>query len=123
MPQKNTYHKNQLELELEEGKDSANVIFRGKSADRDPSEFIMPILLESIDICLKKGFRLIIDLQNLEFMNSSTITPITKIIELGKTKKIPITLIYRKSIKWQELNFSALRIFESKESKIEITGK
>jgi hypothetical protein len=55
-------------------------------------------------------------------MNSSTITPIIKVLERGKKGKNKITVIYEKSLRWQEVNFSALKIFETTDQRIEIKG-
>jgi len=55
-------------------------------------------------------------------MNSSTITPIIKILERAKSGMTKITIFYQKSLKWQELNFSALEIFKTKDNRLEIKG-
>jgi hypothetical protein len=122
MTQKNRHTKNQLELSVSEDHDFVYVQWKGKSVDRDPSDFTAPILSEALENCIGKKKKLVLDFQELEFMNSSTITPVSKIIELGKSRSARIQIIYRKSKNWQELNFSALRIFETKDKQIEIIG-
>lgn len=122
MTQINTYTKNLLELNVSEDESSLSVTWKGKSVDRDPSGFTGPILSEALNRCIESGKKLVLDFQGLEFMNSSTITPVSKIIEQGKNRSARITIKYNKSKNWQELNFSALRIFETKDKQIEIIG-
>ena len=122
MTLRNKYDKNKLELNIFEDQDSVRIQWKGKSVDRDPSEFTSPILSEALENCINNGKKLILDFQELEFMNSSTITPVSKIIELGKSRSARITILYQKSKNWQELNFSALRIFETKDKQVEILG-
>lgn len=62
------------------------------------------------------------DFRELEFMNSSTVTPVAKMLEHGKKGTVSITVFYNHSKKWQELSFSALKIFETKDGRISVTG-
>ena len=62
------------------------------------------------------------DFRKLEYMNSSTITPIIKVLDRAKRGKNHITVIYDKTLKWQELSFSAMEIFQTKDKRIEIKG-
>lgn len=118
-----TYTSNLLTIEVEENQSEINIKFKGKSTERDPSDFISPVLLESMQNSKKFKKKIRMDFQNLEYMNSSTITPIIRILESANDTGNSISILYRKSKKWQELCFSALRIFETKDHRIEITGK
>jgi hypothetical protein len=55
-------------------------------------------------------------------MNSSTITPIIKTLERAKRGKTRVTVTYLKSLKWQDVIFSALEIFRTKDGRVEIKG-
>jgi hypothetical protein len=66
--------------------------------------------------------RITMDFQGLSYLNSSTITPIIKILERAKKGMTKITIIYRKSLKWQELNFTALEVFRTEDNRLEIKG-
>lgn len=118
-----TYTSNQLIIEVEENQSEINIKFIGKSTERDPSGFISPVLLESMQNSRKFSKIIRMDFLDLEYMNSSTITPIIRILESANDTGNSISLLYRKSKKWQELCFSALKIFETKDHRIEITGK
>jgi len=117
------YTSNQLTIEVEENHSEINIKFKGRSTERDPSAFISPILQESLHNSNKFNKKIIMDFVELEYMNSSTITPIIKILEYANTTSGSISMLYVKSKKWQDLCFSALRIFETKDLRIVITGK
>lgn len=118
-----TYTNNMLTIVIEENQSEIIIKFKGKSTERDPSVFISPILLESLNNSKKFGKIIIMDFQELEYMNSSTITPIIKVLEIAGSQNSSVSLKYKKSKKWQDLCFSALKIFETKDRRIEITGK
>ena len=66
--------------------------------------------------------RITMDFQNLSYMNSSTITPIIKILDRAKKGMNKITITYQKALKWQELNFTALEVFRTEDNRLEIKG-
>jgi hypothetical protein len=111
-----------LTLEVEKGNSEINIKWIGKSDDRNPGNFIYPILLDNLKVGTETNMNLILDFQNLEFMNSSTITPIVKILQEAKNSSNSVKIIYSNSLKWQELSFSALEIFETNDKRIEIRG-
>lgn len=111
-----------MQIELIENTNSITMVWTGKSTHRKPSEFISPILAETIRRSNASKKRIIMDFRRLEYMNSSTITPVIKILERAKRGATEITLLYNKSLKWQDLSFSALEIFETQDSKVEIKG-
>ena len=75
---------------------------------------------------LKKGNEqnkeIVLDFREIEYMNSSTITPIIKILERAKRGKSKITILYKGSLKWQQLIFSALEIFQTRDERVQIIG-
>jgi hypothetical protein len=116
------FEDNLLQIEVIENKNSLTMVWTGKSTNRKPSEFISPILADTIKKSNATKKRIILDFRKLDYMNSSTITPIIKILERAKRGAIQITLLYNRSLKWQDLSFSALEIFQTKDSKVEIKG-
>ena len=113
---------NFLTIQVVEHKDTIDVRWEGKSIDREPSKFISPILVKVLEMASDLNKRIIMDFQSMSYMNSSTITPIIKILERAKKGMTKITIFYQKSLKWQELNFSALKIFKTKDNRLEIKG-
>jgi len=111
-----------LTIQVVEHENSIDVSWKGKSVDREPSKFISPILVKVLEMAGDLNKRIIMDFQSMSYMNSSTITPIIKILERAKSGMTKITIFYQKSLKWQELNFSALGIFKTKDNRLEIKG-
>jgi hypothetical protein len=116
------YKSSMLTLEVEE--DDASIIIKwlGKSVDREPGVFIIPIMTKVMERSSDTK-KVIMDFCALEFMNSSTFTPVSKIMETAKAGNIQLQILYKQSVNWQELSFSALRIFETRDKRIEITGR
>ena len=113
-----------LTLEKIVGDTSITIRFIGKSNERNPSKFISPILSDVLHQSDSGNKEIVLDFNELEYMNSSTITPILKILDKAtREKNYRITIVYRQSLKWQDLSFSALKIFELKDNKIKIMGK
>jgi len=116
------YSHNSLNFDITEETDSIVMNWSGRSTDREPGKFITPILIELIKEGSDKNKRVIMDFQNLTYMNSSTLTPIIKILERAKRGNTKISVLYKKSLHWQDLSFSALEIFETNDKRVEIKG-
>lgn len=112
-----------LAIDISEDADSIRLEWRGRSTDREPGIFLLPHLERIMERCAAGKRSLILDFRNMEYMNSSTITPISKVLELGKEGNLAIRLIYDRKTKWQELCFSALRIFETEDKRIVVAGQ
>lgn len=117
-----TFNNNLLDIKVTEDDDNILLHWSGKSIDRKPSIFITPILIKILKKCIDKEKKMILDFSNIEYMNSSTITPIIKILERAKRSKVYVTVDYLSSLKWQQLIFSALEIFQTKDNRIIIRG-
>jgi hypothetical protein len=122
MSKPKVYSSNLLSIEISEDEDSITAGWKGKSVEREPHKFITPILVREIKRCSDQNKRLILDFRQLDYMNSSTITPIIKILERAKRGTTHITVQYDKLLKWQELIFSALMIFKTTDNRVEIVG-
>jgi hypothetical protein len=120
--EKETFVGNLLKIELEEKKDAINISWSGKSVDREPGKFITPILVNAIRRSSGLNKKIILDFRKLDYMNSSSITPVIKILERAKRGRTQIRVVYKKSLKWQDLSFSALEIFKTRDGRVEIKG-
>lgn len=112
----------QLKIEVRENADSMDIRWMGKSVTRKPAQFITPLLVYVLNKSSDQQKRVILDFRNLDYMNSSTITPIIKILERAKRGATQITVLYEKAKKWQDLSFSALGIFQTKDGRVRIQG-
>ena len=111
-----------LKIEVREGDDQIELHWWGKSILRKPSSFITPILVDALQKGGSENKRIVLDFSELDYMNSSTVTPIIKILERAKRGENQVTVLYKKSLKWQDLSFSALEIFQTKDKRVEIKG-
>lgn len=121
MEQRKNHTIKSLNLEITED-ESISILWQGKSTERDPGIFLNPILSETLSRGSSEGKKIIMDFRELEFMNSSTVTPVAKMLEQGKKGSSSITVYYNKTKKWQELSFSALKIFETDDDRISVIG-
>ncbi len=111
-----------LEIEEHADEDSVALRFRGKSILREPAEFLAPLLIKSLATAGSEDKRLVLEFRGLLYMNSSTLTPLIKILERARTGKAQVTVLYLKDLKWQDISFSALDIFQTKDRRIEVRG-
>ena len=122
MAKNKIYTNNHLTIEIFEDDNTIRAVWSGKSIEREPAEFIAPILNGIIKSSSYKNKLVELDFQKLTYMNSSTITPIIKVLERGKRGSARITVLFDKQLKWQDLNFSALSIFKTQDDRIKIEG-
>ncbi len=58
----------------------------------------------------------------LAHFNSSTISTLIVFIQAARRKKVPLTLHYDESLKWQRLSFDALRMFQRNDELFSLTA-
>jgi hypothetical protein len=117
-----TYTNDQLRVDVARENETVVVRFHGKSMLRDPNDFLMPILLRVLGEANAERKRLQLDFRSLAYMNSSTMTPVIKVLEQARVGDGMVTVLYRKALKWQDISFSALVIFQTPDGRIEIQG-
>ena len=61
-----------LTIKVIEQDTTIDVKWQGKSIDREPSKFLAPILIKVFNAASEMNKRIIMDFQNLKYMNSST---------------------------------------------------
>jgi hypothetical protein len=116
---KKTIENKDLKLIINEQESEITITWVGRSTERDPALFLTPIFNELVDTNKK----LIMDFKNLEYMNSSTITPVLKAIDRLKKTTGSMHIVYAKDLKWQQMSFSALEIFQNNNYRIRIMGE
>lgn len=117
-----TYTSGALTLEVTDGADAIRVRWRGKSTARDPGTFLLPLLSDVLQASTDQRKALVMDFQDAEYFNSSTISPLIRILETARRGSNPVTVLYDKQRKWQELSFTALEVFHTGDGRIEILG-
>ncbi len=119
----NRYVEGDLALEVSQSPGEVRVVWRGKSGDREPGRFLMPVLAEVLERARAANAKLVHDFAALEYMNSSTFTPVVKAVDEARRAGVPLVLEYSVARKWQALSFSALRTFETQDGRISIHGR
>ena len=117
-----TFTSNALSLTVIDEPSGIGIIWKGRSTARDPAEFIIPILTKALDRATALRCPLNLDFRNIEYFNSSTITPVVRLIEEAKRRGATLLIHYDKKLRWQELSFSALQVFHTGDARIRIVG-
>lgn len=97
--------------------------FRGRSNDREPGRFLVPILNEALQRSDGGKRQVVLDFGDIEYMNSSTFSPLVKVLDEAAKRGIAVRVLYSQSQKWQTLSFSALKAFETADGKIAIRAR
>jgi hypothetical protein len=111
-----------LNIAVTEKTDSIDVHWTGKSTARKPAQFLTPILVDILRKSSDSNKRINFDFCGLGYMNSSTITPLIKVLERAKRGTLRVTVLYNRALKWQDLSFSALEVFQTKDERVVIRG-
>ena len=117
-----TFTNKSLTLVVKDTGDTLCVEWSGKSTAREPGRFVGPILQATVVQAGQKGRPVVFDFRAIEYMNSSTITPVIRVLDEAKRSNVHVEVLYSAKQKWQELSFSALQIFTGEGSPISIRG-
>lgn len=121
MPSK-TYSQRALTVTLNTDGPEVEVLWSGKSTLRDPSQFLLPILKEALHHTQSQRKRMRLDFREVQYMNSSTFTPVVRVLDEARRTGAKVSIIYSSEQKWQELSFTALEIFTTEDGRITIEG-
>jgi hypothetical protein len=116
------YSSNNLTLEVQRDDEEVRVVWTGRSTAREPMTFIGPIITEALEACATADTKLVLDFRTLAYMNSSTITPLIRLLRQANRGSERVLVLYRSAARWQEMSFSALTVFATKDGRIEIRG-
>lgn len=117
-----TFRQNALTLEVRDEESGVYVVWSGRSTSREPSAFIVPVLSRAAELGRQRGKPLTLDFRGMAYMNSSTITPIIRLLGQARQTAHTVRVLYKKNLKWQELSFTALEVFQTPDQRIEIRG-
>jgi hypothetical protein len=111
-----------LTLDLRDEGPDVVVEWSGRSIAREPGVFILPVLTQAMEIAQKQRKRAVFDFRTLVYLNSSTITPLVRVLEQAKKSGARLTVRYKNELKWQALAFSALYLFCTDDGRVAIEG-
>ncbi len=117
-----TFQQHTLTLELHDEAEAICLVWSGRSTGREPGLFIVPVLSRAVELGRTQNKPLVLDFQSMAYMNSSTITPIIRLLGKAMRTTNKVRVVYKKELKWQELSFTALEVFATPDQRIEICG-
>ena len=117
-----TFQQHTLTLELHDESEAISLVWSGRSTGREPGLFIVPVLSRAVELGRAQNKPLVLDFQSMAYMNSSTITPIIRLLGKAMRSMNKVRIVYKKELKWQELSFTALEVFQTPDQRIEICG-
>jgi hypothetical protein len=123
MQKTDTFSDKTLTIQMMETDDQVLLTWSGKSNDRDPSRFLNPILQQALERGKTGSKRIVFDFSGLEYMNSSTFSPLVRMLDEAGKGTYRVVLEYNQGRKWQSLSFSALKAFETPDGRIALKGK
>lgn len=101
------YQTDELTIESSNTADQLVIRWLGRSQERDPSRTLEPVL-KAVDALLETAQSVEFDFRALEYMNSSTIRPILRLVEKASDKAATVRVLYDKTKNWQRLSFMAI---------------
>jgi hypothetical protein len=112
-----------LAIEVRESAEEIRLVWSGRSTDREPGRFLMPIFDQLLERVRGDPKRIAMDFSKIDYMNSSTFAPIVKLLDAARRSRASLVLEYSPSRNWQALSFSALRTFETPDGRIAVRTK
>ncbi len=117
------YTEKELAIAVAEDAAEVRLVWSGKSNDREPGRFLVPIFADVLRRAREGKKRVAMAFRAVEYMNSSTFTPIVKLLDEAKRTGVPVLVEFDASRNWQALSFSALRAFETPDGRIAVHSK
>jgi hypothetical protein len=118
-----TFTDNTLTLELAESPERVVLAWKGKSNDREPARFLVPVLEKALSRGEGGKREVVLDFSALDYMNSSTFSPLVKLLDQAAKGGHRVSLVYSQARKWQALSFSALKAFETGDGRVRVHGR
>jgi hypothetical protein len=100
------FKQGELVIAFERLGDQATMVWRGISDSRNPDEFLEPVFRHVLSKA--QGCQLEIDFTGLEFMNSSTVSPIISLLRKLDAAKISTSVVFS-DVDWQQTHMRCLR--------------
>lgn len=112
-----------LSIEEQANDEALSLVWRGKSNDREPGRFLMPLLDGALARAQALAKPLVLDFSALDYMNSSTFSPLVKALEHATRGGHSVRVEFAQARKWQQLSFTALRAFATPDGRISFRAK
>ncbi len=101
-----SFARGELKISLKGNGRRVYMSWNGRSAERDPATLLNPYLEGLLDEIQNR--ELLIAFQELQFMNSSTVSPIIRFLKKLNERQVDTRITYDGRSKWQSASFKAL---------------
>lgn len=115
------FKEDNLEIIVDSVGSTVVVCWKGRSDARDPNSTISPFLIKLIPDLV--GKEVTIDFLLLEYMNSSTVSPILKMINELENHNVKSVVYYDENLKWQVASFKALKTIVNIMNNVQVMPK
>jgi len=115
------YEVGSLKIEVQEVDERVTMTWLGESDAREPSETLSPFLASLLKEL--SGKEILINYQQLAYMNSSTVPPIIHFIKNLDSDGIKTLIVYDAASKWQSASFKALETLSTVMPNITVKGE
>lgn len=111
------------DLTVESLQQQDQLVFRwlGRSETKDPSRTLQP-LLEAVVGAMQSAQAVEFDFRALEYMNSSTIRPIMKLVQAASGSATSVRVRYDAGKTWQRMSFLALGVALASLSNVQVSA-
>lgn len=103
--------------------DAVTLVWSGKSNDREPGRFLMPLLDAALNLAQAASRPVVLDFSGLDYMNSSTFSPLVKALDQASRGGLSVRIEFAQARKWQQLSFTALKAFATPDGRISFRAK
>ena len=103
------YQAEDLTIESLEQDNQLVLRWLGRSETKDPSRTLQP-LMEAVISALQSAQSVEFDFRALEYMNSSTVRPILKLLQTASTRAANVHVRYDAGKTWQRMSFLAIGV-------------
>lgn len=116
----NQFEHENLKIRVEDHRGMSFVIWTGESDSRDPAGAVGPFL----DALAKRlrGRRVEVNFDQLEYMNSATVTPIMQFVKDLSALAEKVVVKYDETLQWQATSFRAMRVVAKRWDNVEVIG-
>lgn len=109
-----------LKIEARYDVQPALVVWSGSIDVRDPAQLINPFVDKMVSRLA--GHSCTVDFRKLEYMNSSSVTPILRMVKAFAENHITAEVQYSVNVEWQRASFRALNAIAMRLTGIKVTG-
>ncbi len=92
----------------------------GRSTEQNPGDTLRPFFDAILTMASETGCGLELHFEELEFLNSSTVTAVIQVIRKARGQGTSLVIVFDQSRKWQVLSFDALKSFQLPDGLLQI---